>query len=76
MRVGQKVSVTVTVTEVDLPRKRIALSMKAKPELGARTERGGNRNEAGPQDLKRWSDQTPGKAPPPDPVKLTGSPTP
>ncbi len=28
-------SVTVTVTEVDLPRKRIALSMKAAPEIGA-----------------------------------------
>ena len=29
--------VTVTVTEVDLPRKRIALSMKAAPQLGACT---------------------------------------
>jgi uncharacterized protein len=47
VKVGQRV--TVTVTEVDLPRKRIALSMKAKPDLegrkgerGQRPERGGN----------------------------------
>jgi len=33
--------VTVTVTEVDLTRKRIALSMRSKPELGARTGSGG-----------------------------------
>ena len=32
VRVQQKV--TVTVTEVDIPRKRIALSMKANPEIG------------------------------------------
>jgi uncharacterized protein len=40
VKVAQKV--TVTVTEIDLPRKRIALSMKSKPEIGA--ERG-QRNE-------------------------------
>ena len=39
VKVAQKVM--VTVTEVDLPRKRIALSMKAKPEIGATRE---NRN--------------------------------
>ena len=33
VKVQQKV--TVTVTEVDLPRKRIALSMKAAPQIGA-----------------------------------------
>jgi uncharacterized protein len=33
VKVSQKV--TVTVTEVDLPRKRIALSMKAAPQIGA-----------------------------------------
>jgi len=33
VKVAQKV--TVTVTEVDLPRKRIALSMKAAPQIGA-----------------------------------------
>jgi protein Tex len=32
VRVQQKV--TVTVTEIDLPRKRIALSMKSNPEIG------------------------------------------
>jgi len=35
---GQKVM--VTVTEIDLPRKRIALSMRSKPELGARQNGG------------------------------------
>jgi uncharacterized protein len=35
VKVSQKV--TVTVTEVDLPRKRIALSMKAAPQIGAAT---------------------------------------
>jgi len=35
VKVAQKV--TVTVTEVDLPRKRIALSMKAAPQLGPST---------------------------------------
>ena len=33
VKVSQKVM--VTVTDVDIPRKRIALSMKAKPEIGA-----------------------------------------
>jgi uncharacterized protein len=36
VKVGQKVR--VTVTEVDLPRKRIALSMKAAPQIGAPKE--------------------------------------
>jgi len=35
VKVSQKV--TVTVTEVDLPRKRIALSMKAAPQIGGNT---------------------------------------
>jgi uncharacterized protein len=35
VKVSQKV--TVTVTEVDLPRKRIALSMKAAPQIGPST---------------------------------------
>ena len=39
MKVSQKV--TVTVTEVDLPRKRIALSMKSKPDLTPRAAGGG-----------------------------------
>jgi uncharacterized protein len=36
VKVSQKVM--VTVTEVDLPRKRIALSMKANPEIGVAKE--------------------------------------
>ena len=36
VKVAQKVF--VTVTEVDLPRKRIALSMRAKPEIGVARE--------------------------------------
>jgi uncharacterized protein len=51
VKVGQRVS--ATVTEIDLPRKRIALSMKAKPELGPRQERG--KNEAGSRDVKRYT---------------------
>lgn len=44
---GQKVM--VTVTEIDLPRKRIALSMRSKPELGARSPAGaGGRPVTGP----------------------------
>ena len=44
---GQKVM--VTVTEIDLPRKRIALSMRSKPELGARQSAGaGGRAVTGP----------------------------
>ncbi len=44
VKVQQKVM--VTVVEVDLPRKRIALSMKAKPELGPTT---GGKTSPGPQ---------------------------
>jgi len=38
---GQKVM--VTVTDIDLPRNRIALSMKVQPELGAKPSRGNHR---------------------------------
>jgi len=44
---GQKVS--VTVTEIDLARNRIALSMRSKPELGPKAPLGANR----PQDRSR-----------------------
>jgi uncharacterized protein len=53
VKVGQRV--TVTVTEVDIPRKRIALSMKAKPDLegrkGDKPQRGdrNDRNDRGPR---------------------------
>jgi uncharacterized protein len=43
VKVAQKVM--VTVTEIDLPRKRIALSMKSKPEIGA--QRNNQRTEPG-----------------------------
>lgn len=44
---GQKVM--VTVVEVDLPRNRIALSMRSKPEVGSRTPApGGTPNRTGP----------------------------
>ncbi len=46
VKVGDKVQ--VTVTELDLQRNRISLSMKARPEIGGKRERtgkpGGNRN--------------------------------
>jgi uncharacterized protein len=48
---GQKVM--VTVTEIDLPRKRIALSMRSKPELGARpSSAAGGRPVTGPGQLR------------------------
>jgi uncharacterized protein len=43
---GQKVM--VTVTEIDLPRKRIALSMRSKPEIGPKTVQGGASGPRGP----------------------------
>jgi len=46
VKVAQKV--TVTVTEVDLPRKRIALSMKAAPEIGP-AHAGGRTGPAAPR---------------------------
>ena len=48
VKVSQRVM--VTVVEIDLPRKRIALSMKAKPELVARADR---KTEAAPRDIQR-----------------------
>jgi len=48
---GQKVM--VTVTEVDLPRNRIALSMRSKPELGSRPAAGASgRPATGPGQLR------------------------
>ncbi len=52
VKVGQRVQ--TTVVEVDLARKRIALSMKTKPEL-TRPKPGERRNEAGPRDRNRHS---------------------
>lgn len=53
LKVGQRV--TATVTEIDLPRKRIALSLKSKPELGAARKPGERSNEGGSRDVKRHS---------------------
>lgn len=57
VKVGQKV--TVTVTEVDLPRKRIALSMKSKPELGEKRKPGGNR-EGSNRDIDKFRNNSGG----------------
>ncbi len=46
VKVGQRVN--VTVLEVDLERKRIALSMKARPELAPRAKGGNDRSPARP----------------------------
>ena len=61
---GQKVS--VTVTEIDLARNRIALSMRSKPEIGPKADRmsggpGASRPNSGP----RHQSSAPRSAPPP-----------
>jgi protein Tex len=43
VKVAQKVQ--VTVIEVDLPRKRIALSMKSRPEIGSTSSRSNDRSQ-------------------------------
>jgi uncharacterized protein len=47
VKVSQRVN--VTVTEVDLTRKRIALSMRSKPEIGARQPSGAAGGNTGPR---------------------------
>ena len=47
VKVSQRV--TVTVTEVDLSRKRIALSMRSRPEIGAKPGAGGAGGGTGPR---------------------------
>ncbi|BCX47581.1 RNA-binding transcriptional accessory protein [Haloferula helveola] len=52
VKVGQKVN--VTVLEVDVPRNRISLSMKAKPDLEPRSNGGGRGNsQRGPRPQRR-----------------------
>jgi uncharacterized protein len=46
VKVSQRVN--VTVTEVDLPRKRISLSMRSKPEIGPKAPLGGTAARTGP----------------------------
>jgi uncharacterized protein len=55
MKVGQRVR--ATVLEVDIPRKRISLSLKTNPELGPRAPKGapGSGPGAGPRDVQRHS---------------------
>ncbi len=58
VKVGQRVM--ATVIEVDLVRKRIALSMKTKADLAPRGER--PKNEARPGDVRRFQDRKPAPA--------------
>jgi uncharacterized protein len=58
VKVGQRVQ--VTVVEIDLVRKRIALSMKTKVDLAPRGER--PKNEARPGDVRRFQDRKPATA--------------
>ncbi|HNW44075.1 MAG TPA: helix-hairpin-helix domain-containing protein, partial [Elusimicrobiales bacterium] len=51
VKVGQRVS--VTVTDIDLARNRIALSMKSNPVVGPRESRGGGPAAAGPAQPRR-----------------------
>ncbi len=55
VKVGQKVQ--VTVTEVDMARKRIALSMKSKPELGAARKPGERNKEGNSRDVQKHTGQ-------------------
>jgi len=67
---GQKVS--VTVTEIDLARNRIALSMRSKPELGSRSQSGPNnpRQSPGPRgDSQRNRSNAGGASQAPKPTK-------
>jgi len=55
--------VTVTVVEIDLPRKRIALSMKAKPEIGPAAGAGTRTGPSGPRPPVARSPAKPAPAP-------------
>jgi uncharacterized protein len=59
VKVGQKVQ--VTVLEVDIPRNRISLSMKSKPDMEPRRfGGGGGGNDRGPRPPARRDDRAPG----------------
>jgi uncharacterized protein len=58
VKVGQRVQ--VTVTEVDMPRKRIALSMKASPEIGPKSD---SRREGSSRDTKNFRSDNSRSAP-------------
>jgi uncharacterized protein len=53
VKVGQKVQ--VTVMEVDMARKRVGLSMKSKPEVGAARSKPGERREGSSRDVQKHS---------------------
>lgn len=55
VKVGQRVQ--ATVLEVDLPRKRISLSLKTNPEVGPRAPRGANKTEGTQRDVQRLNDR-------------------
>jgi uncharacterized protein len=55
VKVGQRVQ--ATVLEVDLPRKRISLSLKTNPEVGPRAPRGANKTEGTQRDVQRFSER-------------------
>ena len=55
VKVGQRVQ--ATVLEVDLPRKRISLSLKTNPEVGPRAPRGANKTEGTQRDVQRFNDR-------------------
>jgi uncharacterized protein len=68
---GQKVM--VTVTEIDLARKRIALSMRSKPELGARPGNAATgKPVTGPGQLRSGPGPRPAPAAPSAPQSLNG----
>ena len=66
--------VMVTVTEVDLARQRIALSMRSKPEIGPKTAGNAGGPRTGPGQRPGFSGPRPGAAPaaPRAPQSLTG----
>jgi uncharacterized protein len=68
VKVGQRVM--ATVMEVDMPRKRIALSLKTKVEIGPRQDR---KAEAGTRDVKKFTGGSGNNRPQP-PGALIGSP--
>ena len=55
VKVGQRVQ--ATVLEVDLPRKRISLSLKTNPEVGPRAPKGANKTEGTQRDVQRYSER-------------------
>jgi uncharacterized protein len=57
LKVGQKVM--ATVMEIDLPRKRIGLSLKTRPEISREPRSGGGGQEATQRDAKRTPDRKP-----------------